>query len=146
MANNKGQSIVEVLVGLGLISMIGLAFVGGMVNMRNTVKNTVVMSSTDKQINDIAENIKVGIENYQINYNIDIPLSETLNPAKLPMAWDQGRMGTRKECPACQGSYGFDIRPNKDYPGLYEVTLRLTHKSWGGPEAFQDYKFVVSVK
>lgn len=145
--NQKGQTIVEALIGLGLISMVGLTFVGGMVSLRNTTKNTLVMSSTDKQVNDIAENIKSGVENYQVNFNSEKSVSEILNPDSLPMAWDNGKVALRSECKTCAGTYGYVIQPYPEYRGLYKVTLRVTHKSWiEKGEAFKDYHFVVSAK
>ncbi|WP_374033230.1 hypothetical protein ACES2I_10430 [Bdellovibrio bacteriovorus] len=145
--NQKGQTIVEAIVGFGLITMVGLTFVGGMVSLRNTTKNTLLLSSTDKQVNDIAENIKSGVENYQINYDSDRSVSELLNPDTLPMAWDNGKVALRKDCSTCAGTYGYVIQPYPEFRGLYKVTLRVTHKSWiEKGEAFKDYHFVVSAK
>lgn len=147
VGNNKGQTIVEALVGFGLITMVGFTFVGGMVSLRNTTKQTVILSATDKQVNDIAENIKSGVENYQVNFDSSKSTSELLNPKNLPMAWDNGKVALRDECPTCAGTYGFVIQPNETYKGLYQVTLRVTHKSWiEKGEAYRDYSFVVSAK
>lgn len=88
--NNQGQTLVEALVGFGLIVIVGFAFTGGMVSLRNTTRSTVELSSTDKQINDIAENIKSGVENYQVNFDYKEGASSALAPDTLPMAWDNG--------------------------------------------------------
>lgn len=145
--NQKGQTIVEAIVGFGLITLVGLTFVGGMVTLRNTTKSTILLSATDKQVNDIAENIKAGVENYQINYDSERSVSELLNPATLPMAWDNGKVALRKDCDTCPGTYGYVIQPYPEYRGLYKVTLRVTHRSWiDKGEAFKDYHFVVSAK
>lgn len=150
--NQKGQTIVESLVGLGLISVIGLAFSGGMVALRNATKTSVVMSSTERQINDIAENIKAGVENYQVNYNFDTAgtttnLDKALDYQNLPMAWDNEITTSRDNCPKCAGTYGYIIQPLEAYRGLFQVTLRLTHKDWAAHgEKYRDYTFVVSAK
>jgi type II secretory pathway pseudopilin PulG len=145
--SNRGQTIVEALVGFALIGIVGMAFVGGLVSLRNTTKNTMVMSSSEKQISDIAENIKSGVENYQINFNYDASIGETLEVAKLPMAWDNGIIAQRSECQECAGTFGYTIQPYESFRGLYKVTLRMTHTSWAAKgEPFRDYIFVVSAK
>lgn len=145
--NNRGQTIIESLVGLGLLAIMGSAFIGGMVSLRNTSRGTAVMSSSEKQIADIAENIKSGVENYQVNFKYDVAAGELLKPDSLPMAWDNGKIAPRDECPDCAGTYGYTIQPYESYRGLYKVTLRMTHKLWiEKGEAYKDYIFVVSAK
>ncbi|QDK38087.1 hypothetical protein [Bdellovibrio sp. NC01] len=147
IANNKGQTIVEALVGLGLLTVVGFTFTGGMISLRNSTKSAVVLSSTERQINDIAENIKAGVENYQVNFDYKTGTKESLNVDTLPMAWDNGIITTRAQCPKCAGTYGFVIQPLEQYRGLYQVTMRLTHESWKkNNEEFRDYTFVVSAK
>ncbi len=147
LKNNRGQTIVESLVGLGLLAIVGFAFTGGMVALRNTTKGSVVLSSTERQINDIAENIKAGVENYQVNFDYASGPNTALNVATLPMAWDNGIIVPRAQCPNCAGTYGFVIQPLEQFRGLYRVTLRMTHKSWiQAGEPFRDYSFVVSAK
>ncbi|MNL18365.1 hypothetical protein D3C87_1395080 [compost metagenome] len=142
--NNRGQSILESLVGLGLIVVVGFAFVGGIVALRKTTKGTVTLSATERQISDIAENIKAGVENYQINYNYRADIDQLLNYKALPMSWDIGVAVPRAQCTECQGTFGYVIVPYEKFRGLYKVTLRMTHKSWLEP--YRDYVFVVSAK
>lgn len=145
--NNRGQTLVESLVGFALIGIVGMVFVGGLISLRNTTKSTIVMSSADKQINDIAENIKSGVENYQINFNYNASIGDVLEVSKLPMAWDSNRVAFRSECPECPGTFGYTIQPFEAFRGLYKVTLRMTHTSWTAKgEPFRDYVFVVSAK
>ncbi|MGZ3771289.1 MAG: hypothetical protein ACXVCP_14775 [Bdellovibrio sp.] len=145
MKNRAGQSILETIIAAALISVVGLAFVGGIIAMRKTTKTTVILSSTEKQIADIAENIKSGVENYQVNFDYsDDSLAEVLDPDKLPMAWDNGVSVPRKDCDSCAGTFGYTIQPYESFRGLYKVTLRMTHKSWS--EKYRDYIFVVSAK
>jgi hypothetical protein len=142
--NNKGQSILESLVGLGLIVVVGFALVSGILALRKTSKGTVNLSATERQINDIAENIKAGVENYQVNYNYKDDIDVLLNPKDLPMRWDIGVAVPKKQCPDCYGSFGYVIVPYEKFRGLYKVTLRMTHKNWTEP--YRDYVFVVSAK
>lgn len=145
--NNRGQTIVESIIGFALISIVGFAFVGGMVSLRNTTRNTVVMSASEKQISEIAENIKAGVENYQINFKFDEGTSDVLAPDNLPMAWDNGIVSLRSDCPQCAGTYGYTIQPYEEYRGLYKLTLRMTHRAWQqAGEEYRDYFFVMSAK
>lgn len=142
--NNKGQSILESLIGLGLIVVVGFALISGVLALRKTTKGTVNLSATERQINDIAENIKAGVENYQVNYNYKDDIDTLLNPKDLPMRWDIGVAVPKAQCPDCYGSFGYVIVPYEKFRGLYKVTLRMTHKNWTEP--YRDYVFVVSAK
>lgn len=147
LQNNRGQTIVESLVGFALIGIVGMVFVGGMVSLRNTTRQTVVLSSSEKQIKDIADNIKAGVENYQVNFNYDTSVADSLDIRKLPMGWDNGVVAPRDQCTGCAGTYGYVIQPYEAFRGLYKVTLRMTHKAWTEKgETFRDYVFVVSAK
>lgn len=144
--NSKGQGIVESLVALGMITVIGMTFAGGMVQLHKTSHASLLGSATDRQIADIAENIKAGVQDYQVNFDSDPAQIDTyLALENLPMVWDVGRVAAKGQCDACGGTYGYIIQPYENYRGLYLVTLRMTHKSWL-PEKFRDYNFVVSAK
>lgn len=145
--NNRGVTFIEAIVGFALVGVVSLIFVGGMVYLRNTTKDTVLMSTADKQIIDIAENIKSGVENYQINFNYDAPVEDLLEIKKLPMAWGNGMTSLKEDCDGCPGTYGYLIQPFESYRGLYKVTLRMTHVSWTAKgEPYRDYIFVVSAR
>ena len=76
-------------------------------------------------------------------YNVQ-NVEQALAVGTLPMAWDIGIATGKAKCAQCAGRYGFVIQPYSAYPGLYIVTLRMTHASWKVP--YRDYEFVVSVK
>jgi hypothetical protein len=146
--NTKGQTIVESLVALGLISIVGLTFAGGMGALRNISKASLLTSSTDRQVSDISENIKAGVQNYQVNFNFSQAAAEEyLKVENLPMSWDIGVTAKKGECTTCKGTYGYIIQPFEQFRGLYLVTLRMTYEDWKkNNEAYRDYKFVVSAK
>ncbi len=147
IGNQHGQTLVEAIIGFALITVVGLAFTGGMVSLRNTTKHTVLMSTTEKQISDIAENIKAGVENYQVNFVPDSAGEDPLDLDKLPMAWDNGVSMPKDDCETCAGRYGYTIQQYNNFRGLYKVTLRMTHTSWAAKgEKSRDYIFVVSAK
>jgi type II secretory pathway pseudopilin PulG len=143
--SNKGLTIVELLVATAIIGFALVSFIGGFIALKNISHRTSVTSTFDKQINEICGNIKAGIETYQVNFNYkDSTSSDQLPVDKLPMAWDVDVVSTKKDCPWCQGTYGYTIQPLEAMRGLYAVQVRFTHKSWG--ENTRDFSFVVSVK
>jgi len=145
ISSQKGLTIVEVLVALGILFIAVFSFMGGFVALSNLTKKTSVTSAYDKQINEICENIKAGVENYQINFNFkDNPDEDILPVESLPMAWDVGIVAPKGECSWCQGAFGYTIRPTESMRGLYTVQIRFTHKSWGA--STREFSFIVSVK
>lgn len=143
--NNKGLSLVEVLVGLGVMVTAGSAVTMALVQANYQSRKSSVIDTTEKQILEIAENIRIAPETYQITFNYSEQAKEDLlDPSKLPMAWDKNKSVAADECKECPGRYGYIIQPFENYRGLYLVTLRLTHKTWSDP--FREYSFVVSPK
>jgi len=145
--NSRGYTFIEVLIAMGLLTVVMFSLVGGLVSLKGTSRDSLVLSSSERQVDDVAENIKSGIENYQINFNYKESKNTSLALESLPMAWDVGVLTTREECPTCAGSYGYVIQPMEQFRGLYLVTLRMTHKTWKAKgETYRDYAFVVSAK
>jgi type II secretory pathway pseudopilin PulG len=145
--NSQGYTFVEVLMAMVLLTIMTFSLVGGMVSLKGTSRDSLVLSASERQVDDVAENIKSGIENYQINFNYREGKGIALSLDNLPMAWDIGVLTTREECPQCAGSYGYVIQPMEEFRGLYLVTLRMTHKTWKAKgEEYRDYAFVVSAK
>ena len=140
-----GFTIIESLAALALLVVGGFVLLGGYTFLNQLTKRTEVSTSFDKQINEIASNIKAGIENYQVDFNFkENNDQDPLGVGSLPMVWDVGAAGTKEECPWCLGTYGYTIRPLEAMRGLYSVQVRFTHKSWG--DSVRDISFVVSVK
>lgn len=155
-SNQKGMSILEVLLGLAMITLVGSFFISGILSMKKVAMDSGTKNSLYKQINDVIENIRPNVRMYQINYfTSDKERENALNPGDLPMAWGNGMMSTAKECPGCPGRYGFVIQAYPGMKGLYLVTVRLTHRDWAQGEkaasagdaksyGYVDYQFVVN--
>lgn len=145
MSRNAGFTTMENLVAISIALVVGLAMVGGLVSYRKLSQNVILMSSTDKEVNDIGENIRANMESFQINYNFSAADKEKyLALSSLPMAWDVGISMPTEQCSDCAGRYGYIIQPFEEFRGLYVVTLRMTHKNWEEP--FREFQFVVSAK
>lgn len=145
--SQRGYTFIEILLSMGLLSIVTFSFMGGIVSLKGNTRESMVLSSSERQVDDIAENIKASVENYQVNFDYKNGKSNSLNLESLPMAWDVGVLSTKVECPDCAGTYGYVIQPMEQFRGLYQVTLRMTHKSWAAKgEKYRDYVFVVSAK
>jgi type II secretory pathway pseudopilin PulG len=143
--NQRGYSLIEIGVALGIMLVGIFVITRGMDSMREITEDTLTLSANERQINMIADNLRTGLEQYQINFDqSDKRLEEILKVDTLPMAWDVGKNGPAENCPTCKGRYGYSIQVLERYRGLFLVTLRVTHKDWSEP--FRDYKFVVTVK
>lgn len=156
LRNQKGLSILEVLIGFAMIALVGSFFVSGMVGLRKVAKDSGTKNSIYKQINDVIESIRPNVKMYQVNYlSSDQEREQALAIEKLPMAWGNGVIADKKDCSACPGRYGFVIQAYPNMKGLYLVTLRMTHKDWVTEEEngsgksvanFVDYQFVVNAQ
>jgi hypothetical protein len=142
--NRRGISVIEGLVALAIVLVTASAFVGGVSQIQKITRNTFVLSASERQIHSIAENIKAGVDSYQINFDSAVDIDTALPADNLPMAWSNTMAGTRASCAQCPGTYGYVIQPLSDYRGLYQVTLRMTNTAWTEP--YRDYVFVVSGK
>lgn len=144
MMNQKGFSLVETLVAVALVALVGFSLVVGIHHFRTIVSNAQLSQTIDRQIMDVVENIRPNINLYQIDYTLsEAERMATLNPDRLPMAWDIGILARARDCDYCAGRYGYVIQPYPVYPGLYLLTVRLTHRSW---DSYRDYTFLVTAK
>ena len=145
LSKSSGFSLTEIMISLGILGIVVSVFSFAFYNYTRTSKLSQLKGSSDKQVNDLVEMIRGSIENYQITFDSKLATKEDLLDVKeLPMAWDLNYYGRAVDCPTCQGRFGYLIQPNTDFPGLYVVTIRVTHADW--PEKFRDFQFVTSAK
>lgn len=144
MRSQQGFSLVETLVAVALVALVGFSLVVGVHQFRILVAKSQLTQAVDRQIMDIVENIRPNINLYQIDYTLtEAERMAALNLDRLPMAWDVGILARVADCTVCAGRYGYVIQPYPVYPGLYLLTVRLTHRSW---ESYRDYTFLVTAK
>lgn len=150
LKNQAGVTMLEIVFALGILTVGTYIVVKGVDNMQDMTRDTRNMSSTERQIAMIVDNIRTSLGQYQINFTYDKKSrDEELELAKLPMEWDAGTerplsedCKTKNQCMG--GRYGFVVQPIEQYRGLYMITLRMTHTSW--PEKYRDYEFLVTVQ
>lgn len=143
----KGFTVIECLVALAIISVIGILFASAMDGFRRINRESLSMSSADREINEILENVRSSVESHQVMFDSSSESRERiLDPKNLPMAWDVGLHGTAEQCPGCGGRHGYVIQPfvGGGMSGLYLITLRMTYRKWS--ETYKDFQFVVTTK
>ena len=150
MRSQAGVTLLEIMLALGLLAVGSYLTIEGIGQMTSITKETKNLSSTERQINVIVDNIRTGLGVYQITFDPSTSVKEQmLNISTLPMAWNVGAVvpvkecEPKKNCPA--GRYGFVVQPKTaSSKGLYQVTLRMTHPDWN--EKYRDYEFLVTVQ
>ena len=144
MRNSRGFSLIEALIALGMVSFIACALGLGLFEYKKIIKKSQSNHVIEKQIKEIVENIRPNINLYQINYDSSKDaLDRALDVNKLPMAWGPGKSVMAKDCASCPGRFGFTVQPFPNWPGLYILTLRMTHTDWS---SYRDYTFLVTTK
>ncbi len=145
LKNNRGLSIIEVLMTLGIIVIFGGVISGGLSHLFTQKSRLDSSNSESAQVNQIIENIRGSTADYEITYDYtDQGRENALAVENLPMAWDVGVHTKAANCENCLGRYGFVIQQYQGLRGLYLVTLRMTYKKWSVD--YKDYQFVVTLK
>jgi hypothetical protein len=141
----RGVTLVEILVGVGISTL--LILLAATASYQIAKVNSKVSTSIveNRQLLNIVENIRKGVSYYQIHFD-DSPeiRNQVLATDKLIYAWSSQILANASECPDCPGRMGYMIQPYREIPGLYLVTVRLTHKEWDTP--FKDFVFTVTSK
>jgi prepilin-type N-terminal cleavage/methylation domain-containing protein len=149
IAQQNGFSLIETMIAAGLLSIFVTASTLIYMSIQKTTSTAQRNSVADIEVNNILDNIRTSVQNYQLNFDQSATNDNTLPVASLPMAWDVGTVTTAALCPNCKGRYGFYIQPmmganGLSFPGLNTVHVRISNTDW--PQKYQDYQFTVSVK
>lgn len=138
-----GHTLIELLIGFAILTIVSMAFMQGISSIANMKETADTSMSVEKQINNIIENIRVNARLYQVAFTRDTLTRQAMLADKnLPIAWSSKLISDSETCPACPGRAGYVIQPLDGVPGLYIVTVRLTHTAWGGQA--REYQFVVN--
>lgn len=143
--NNKGFTLLEVIVTAGIISFIAVAMASGVIHFIKLNAKTKISGVTYKQANNVFENLKSNLRDYQINFNPNPDTKDSmLNVATLPLAWDASTLTTVANCKDCPGRLGYIVQPTTE-KGLYLLTVRMTHETWGDGN-YKDFKAYLAFK
>lgn len=124
---NKGFSLTEVIVSLGILSIIAVGVMQGLSFFRKEAKQVRVDVQTEEFVTSLVETILEGAKEYQVDYSSDTAI-DILQGQDLPMAWDiNGVRSPVSDCSECLGRYGVVLKPITNHKGLYAATIRITH-------------------
>lgn len=146
MINQKGFTLVEVMVAGAVLGAIIYWFSGGTTFLSNKNKQLEELMIMERHVNALYENIQSNIDVYQITYDPK-GFNNNTDPTNLnkylPLAWDLKILTDVKNCELCPGRMGYVIVPLDGYRGLYKLTIRATH-----PKVllFKDYNFLINGK
>ncbi len=146
MMNNRGFTILETLIALGLLSIVFVGVQSAMNHYLDQTQQAKSSSSNDQIVDSVLKKVVADVNQFQIDFGIvnTTPLNgKCTNAEPLPVAWDIDVYTTAKSCPNCPGKLGYWVQPLDGYRGLYKVTVRLTHTKLFGDGNCQDYTFIV---
>lgn len=151
MKCQSGFTLLEIMFALAILVLGVYMTVEGVNQMSELSRETKNLSTTERQITMIVDNVRTSLSQYQINYEYSAEAKlAALQLDTLPMEWDPGIeravtadcLGPAKKC--LGGRYGFVVQPVEQYRGLYMITLRMTHRDWKEP--FREFEFLVTVQ
>lgn len=146
MRNQKGFSLVEVMVALGVLGVVVYYFSSGTSFLSQRNKQLEELMIMDRHVNTLYENIQSNSDVYQITYDPK-EFNDNADPSKLkdylPLAWDLKILTDKKNCEVCPGRMGYVIVPLDGYRGLYKLTIRATHPKVQG---YKEYNFLINGK
>ena len=146
MKNEKGFTLVEVMVAAGVLAVVVYIFSGGTSFLAIRNKQLEELMIMERHVNALYENIQSNIDVYQVTYDPQ-EFNENADPSKLnkylPLAWDMKILTSVDNCENCPGRMGYVIVPLDGYRGLYKLIIRATHPK---VPLFKDYIFLINGK
>ncbi len=142
-----GFTLVELLVALGVASVFALLIALGVNQILTKTGGVKSTQALEQHVAGILEQVAANVGQFQMNFEPQDASAARgqLNVESLAMAWSQDRLSTSAQCPECPGRLGYVINPLSGYPGLFVVTVKLTHVELLGAEG-KTVQFLVSGK
>jgi len=148
LINNKGMTLIEVMVGFGILGAVFLVIISG-TNFINDKKTEQSMSySSEVIISSLIESIRANIYREKIdptpNLFLDLKSIEDVKN-QLHLCWTKDGYYLRgnQDCP---GRMGYSISTlgtgASTFRGLYKVIVRVTHETLF-PNRIKQYEFIV---
>jgi hypothetical protein len=140
--NNRGLTFVEILVTAALIVVVIIAITNSLSLSQNFLTRIRGKRNRDRVVASTLQNVVENVSLFQKNFDTTPNwTNKLLDPAVLPIAWDQNNISTATACPKCPGRMGFIIQPVDNVPGINRLTIRVTHQTL--IQGYQDYVFIL---
>lgn len=143
--NKTGSTLIEILIGLGIITISGVSMVALHANTTKQLNKVSVKSQKNIEFSNIIETIRMNIDYMQIHYDSSsVYLFSQMTKENMPWAIDLDKIVPASDCENCPGRLGYMIQPFTGVRGLYKVKLKIYHKELADQTV--DYDFIVSSK
>jgi len=148
--NARGFSILEAVVGMGILGIGVYVMTSGMDYLSGAKGKADTEIVLEKMVSSIVEGVRSNIAVEKIDFKgaskfLALTNFNDVNDS-LEMRWNKKGIMTRDVCEGCPGRIGYVITEytvgTQKYRGLYQVTVRFTHKDLF-PNRFKQYRFIV---
>lgn len=143
--NNQGMSLAEIMVGLGLFSVVIYQFLGGSIFLRKFSNETEESVAIENIVKSIYDNVSTNIALFKVNYDPEEFFSSVSAgelEKRLDYAWSRDVFVAKDKCAECPGRLGYVVVPVPQYRGLYRLVIRVTHKE--KISGFRDYTYLIN--
>ncbi len=141
---SAGFTIIETLISLGMMSVVFLGIQSATTYYFSQIKQQKENVMQGQITQAVFSQVMSDASQMQVNYGaLNDSTDATLDPANLPMAWDKDLYLPAEQCVPCPGRLGFKIVPIEGMRGLYQATIRITHKTLLPNGGYKDYKMVL---
>lgn len=142
---NQGMSLAEIMVGLGLFSVVTYQFLGGSNFLRQFSQETEESVAIENIVKSIYDNVSTNIGLFKVSYDPEeffSAVSAGELEKRLDYAWSRDVFVAKDKCTDCPGRLGYVVVPVPQYRGLYRLVIRVTHKE--KIDGFRDYTYLIS--
>lgn len=145
MRNNRGFSLVEVLVAIGLLG-VGIAGLTSLIiSEKKSIARNIAKRNMDLYYLGLVEQIQSDMNSFQVSYFSTVTdLDNFLNPATLPLGFDGQSVHPIASCPTCPAKIGVAAMPHYIIRSNYHVKIRIVDPRFFTP--YRDFEFIVSAK
>lgn len=147
LLKNKGMSLIELMMGLGILGFVMLQIVREttfMLKYEKRLENSIKM---EKIAMDLFTSIGSNVYLYKVSYGLSGMSPDDIfgnDDSRLPLAWNSKNILPVELCNDCFGRLGHVITPLVGYRGLYKLIVRVTYPQM--VEGSKDYTFLIKDK
>ena len=128
MKNQKGVSLMELMVIIGIVGVLIFLLIEGNRYMRTSLNISSNEIALNKTISSYIQNIGINIRYYQVTTTAKADEFETLaDVSSLPLAWNDKIITSVDQCSTCAGRMGFVITPINSQRGMFRIIVRVYH-------------------
>ena len=135
--SQKGMTMVEILIGITVLSVVMLAGVSAFVSAKKGVHNTKMKLQSKKNVSAVVDSVMANSSMFVRHFRVlRIDERERLMQYETAtIAFDEEKVYPLAQCKHCVGRIAYLLEPHPDLPGTYIVNMRVfvdeqTHNSY----------------